>query len=673
MTTAKTGTRALTVALAGSPNTGKSTVFNQLTGLSQHVGNWPGKTVEQKTGTCRHGDIILHLVDLPGSYSLSANSPEEEIARDYVAQEAPDVLVVVVDAASLGRNLYLVRELLELGRPLVVALNMMDVAGSEGLRVDAKGLEAALGVPVVPMTASRGRGVSDLPAVVTAVANEGRAALPSAPSVGARAEALVAELDALLPVDLDLPYPRQWALLKLLEGDAALASAFREMLPEAVWEQVEAVLRQNADAVLDIVGVRYEWASDMFDRVVRRPEKRRVLLGEWIDHVVTHPVGGILAFVAMLLGVYWLMFTVAAPAQGWLDDQLVGANAARIESALGGSPDWLASLMADGLLGGAGLVLTFAPILAILFLVLALLEDVGYMARAALVMDRFMQLIGLRGRSFLPLFIGWGCNVPAVLGARIVESPGARLTTILVAPLMPCAARMVVLALFSAAFFSGMTQTLVSWSMVTLNLVVLALVASLLTRFVFRGEESSFVMELPRYHVPNLRTVLMATWQRLWSFVRLAGTIIVVMSLLVWALSSFPAGEIEDSVMGMIGRSLEPVGALVGLDWQMIVGLLTSFVAKEQTVATLGVILGVGDENGEALKPMLAEIMVPAAAIAFLALQMLFIPCVATVAAIWKETRSWRWTGFSIGYMLVISFSVAVLIYQVARAFGLGV
>jgi ferrous iron transport protein B len=673
MTTVTTGIKTLTVALAGSPNTGKSTVFNRLTGLSQHVGNWPGKTVEQKTGTCRHGDIVLSLVDLPGSYSFSANSLEEEIARDYVAREALDVLVVVVDAASLERNLYLVREALELGGPLVVALNMMDVAASEGLRVDAEALEAALGVPVVPMTASRGMGVSDLLVAVEAVAADGATPLSSRPSPGARAEGLLEELGEMLPADLDLGYPRRWALLKLLEGDAALAAAFREALPEAVWQRVEAFLRQHDDAVLDIVGVRYEWAAEVSSRVLRRPQRRRVLLGEWIDHVVTHPLGGILTFVAMLFGIYWLMFTVAAPAQGWLDKQVIRANDARIESALEGSPHWLVSLLTDGVLNGAGLVLTFAPILVILFVTLALLEDVGYMARAALVMDRFMQLIGLRGRSFLPLFIGWGCNVPAILGARIVDSPGARLTTIMVAPLMPCAARMVVLALFTGAFFSGMTAILVSWSMVTLNLAVLAVVALLLTRFVFSAEERSFVMELPRYHVPNLGTVLLAAWQRLLMFVKLAGTVIVAMSLVVWVLSTFPAGEIEDSVMGMIGRGLEPLGGLVGLDWQMIVGLLTSFVAKEQTVATLGVILGVGGENGEALKPMLTEIMVPAAAIAFLALQMLFIPCVATVGAIWKETRSWRWTGFSIGYMLFISFTVALLIYQTARLFGLGV
>jgi ferrous iron transport protein B len=673
MTTVTTGIKTLTVALAGSPNTGKSTVFNRLTGLSQHVGNWPGKTVEQKTGTCRHGDIVLSLVDLPGSYSFSANSLEEEIARDYVAREALDVLVVVVDAASLERNLYLVREALELGGPLVVALNMMDVAASEGLRVDAEALETALGVPVVPMTASRGMGVSDLLVAVEAVAADGATPLSSRPSPGARAEGLLEELGEMLPADLDLGYPRRWALLKLLEGDAALAAAFREALPEAVWQRVEAFLRQHDDAVLDIVGVRYEWAAEVSSRVLRRPQRRRVLLGEWIDHVVTHPLGGILTFVAMLFGIYWLMFTVAAPAQGWLDEQVIRANDARIESALEGSPHWLVSLLTDGVLNGAGLVLTFAPILVILFVTLALLEDVGYMARAALVMDRFMQLIGLRGRSFLPLFIGWGCNVPAILGARIVDSPGARLTTIMVAPLMPCAARMVVLALFTGAFFSGMTAILVSWSMVTLNLAVLAVVALLLTRFVFSAEERSFVMELPRYHVPNLGTVLLAAWQRLLMFVKLAGTVIVAMSLVVWVLSTFPAGEIEDSVMGMIGRGLEPLGGLVGLDWQMIVGLLTSFVAKEQTVATLGVILGVGGENGEALKPMLTEIMVPAAAIAFLALQMLFIPCVATVGAIWKETRSWRWTGFSIGYMLFISFTVALLIYQTARLFGLGV
>jgi ferrous iron transport protein B len=269
------------------------------------------------------------------------------------------------------------------------------------------------------------------------------------------------------------------------------------------------------------------------------------------------------------------------------------------------------------------------------------------------------------------LFLGFGCNVPAILGSRIVESRSARLTTILVAPLMPCAARMVVVALFAGAFF-GRAAALVSWSMVTINLVVLALMALLLSRFVFRGEETGFVMELPRYHAPNWRTVLMATWQRVRAFVVLAGTAILAVSLVVWALSSFPGDNIEDSILGMIGRGLEPVGGLVGLDWQMIVALMTSFVAKENTIATLGVVLGTG-EGDVNLSTQLTQVMVPAAAVAFIAVQMLFIPCVASVAAIRRETQSWRWTGFAIGYMLGISFAVGVIIYQVARLMGWGV
>jgi ferrous iron transport protein B len=373
----------------------------------------------------------------------------------------------------------------------------------------------------------------------------------------------------------------------------------------------------------------------------------------------------------MVFGIYWLMFRLGAPMQGWLNDNVVARSAGALEDGLRGWPDWSASLLANGVIGGVGLVLTFVPILAILFLALAILEDVGYMARAAFVMDRFMHLIGLRGKSFLPLFIGWGCNVPAIMGSRIVESRAARLTTILVAPLVPCAARMVVIALFTAAFFGG-AAALVSWSMVMMNLAVLALAALLISRFIFRGQESSFVMEIPRYHVPNIRTVLLATGERVRRFVMLAGTAILAMSLTVWALSTFPSDDVEHSALGYIGRGLEPIGGLMGLDWQMMVALLTSFVAKEQTIATLGVILGTGEGANGALKTELTSIMAPAAAVSFIALQMLFIPCASSLAAIRLETRSWRWTGFAVGYMLAISFVVAIVIYQVARLLGLG-
>jgi ferrous iron transport protein B len=666
-----TGERTLTVALAGSPNTGKSTVFNLLTGLSQRVGNWPGKTVEKRAGSCRRDGTVFSLVDLPGSYSLTANSPEEEVARDYVIQEWPDVVVAVVDAASLERNLYLVRELLELGVPLVVALNMVDVAQTHGLEVDSGALASALGVPVVPMVAARGEGVAQLLDVVRALANDGAAPPSAALRIAPDVERLVGALDAMLPAELAIPYPRRWALVKLLEGDTAIARVVREVVSLEEWRGVRSFLQLHEDAVLEIAGARYEWVAEIWCRAVQHRELERVPLEERLDRVLTHPVAGLLAFLGAVAAIFWAMFALGTPLQEWLDGWLVQGGAERVESAMTGAPGWSVSLIADGIIGGAGLMLTFLPIIVILFLALALLEDLGYMARAAFVMDRFMHLIGLRGKSFLPLFLGFGCNVPAILGSRIVESRSARLTTILLAPLMPCAARMVVVALFTAAFFGG-AAALIAWSMVGVNLMVLAIVGLILSRIVFRGQESAFVMELPRYHAPNWRTVLLATWQRVKGFVILAGTVILAVSVVVWLLSTFPSDNVEDSALGAIGRVLEPLGGLLGLDWRMMTALLTSFVAKENTIATLGVILGSG-EGEVALSTQVTEVMVPAAAVAFIALQMLFVPCVASVAAIRQETRSWRWTGVALGYTLFVSFAVGIIIYQTARLAGWGV
>jgi ferrous iron transport protein B len=363
------------------------------------------------------------------------------------------------------------------------------------------------------------------------------------------------------------------------------------------------------------------------------------------------------------------MFQIGIPAQRWLNTNLVAKSSDAVNSALAGWPDWVSGLLTQGVIGGAGTVVTFTPILMILFFAMAVLEDVGYMARGAFVMDRFMHRIGLRGKSFLPLFTGWGCNVPAIMGSRIVESESTRLTTILVTPLMPCTARMVVIALFAAAFF-GSAAAFIAWGLIMVNLAVMALAALLINRFLFRGHESSFVLELPPYHTPNLRIVLLATWDKVSHFVKLAGTIIVVISVAVWALSSFPGSEISGSVLGHAGRGLEPLGGLMGLDWRMMVGLLSSFVAKEQTIATLGVIMGTG--QGEALKASLKDTLTPAAAVSFMVLQMLFIPCASSVATIWQETRSRRWTAFVVGYMLAIAFSMAIIVYQVARLTGLG-
>ena len=669
--TEESGRKTVTVALAGAPNTGKSTLFNALTGLRQHVGNWPGKTVEKKTGSYRRNGRIFSVVDLPGSYSLTASSLEEGIARDFLAQEKPDVVVAVVDASSLERNLYLVGELLQLGAPMVVALNMMDVARSSGLEVDTETLASMLRVPVVPVVAREGQGVSRLRDTIEAVTDEERGTPLAGPQLGEEMDTLVARVDALLPAELALPYPRRWALVKLLEGDAAIRRTLQAAVAAEVWERIEGIVHQHEQAMLEIASSRYDWAAETYRRVVSRPREERISLGERTDRLLTHPLGGLAVFLTLMFGIYSLTFGVAAPVQGWLDDNVVARSANALEGALKGWPDWSTGLLANGLIGGVGLVLTFIPVLTVLFLALAILEDVGYMARAAFVMDRFMHRIGLRGQSFLPLFLGWGCNVPAIMGCRVVESRASRLTTILVAPLVPCAARMVVIALLAAAFF-GKAAALVAWGMVMVNVAVLAVMSLIISRFLLKGQESFFLMELPRYHMPDMRTVLLATWGRIRRFAALAGTVILVMSLIVWTLSAFPGDDIGDSVLGHMGRGLEPIGGLMGLDWQMMVALLTSFVAKEQTIATLGVLLGTGEGGNAALKAGLSHIMVPAAAVSFIALQMLFIPCASSLAAIRLETRSWRWTGFAVGYMLAISFAVAIAIYQAARLLGLG-
>ena len=659
---------AIKVAFAGAPNTGKSTLFNALTGLKQHTGNWPGKTVEQKVGRYRRNGTRFSLIDLPGSYSLSANSLEEQTSRDFLAIERPDVVVAVVDASTLERNLYLVRELLELGLPLVVALNMMDVATRIGSHIDVALLEAVLGVPVVPLVARKSEGLSRLIDAIEHLARKTSMESGDPLSMGSALEQRIDALDYALPAELALPYPRRWLLTKLLEGDPAVVVAVKAAVSAADWQLIEPQLRDRDATALTIAGARYDWAAAIYRQVVRR-EKRSASWSERADHVFLHPIGGLLFFMTLIFGVYWLMFSAAAPLQRWLNDLVVDGGS-RLETALDGWPDWSVSLLSDGVIGGAGLVLTFIPVLAILFLMLAILEDVGYMARAAFVMDRFMHRIGLRGKSFLPLFIGWGCNVPAITGSRIIESRSARLTTALVAPLVPCSARMVVIALFTATFF-GSAAVFVSWGMVMVNLAVLAVMSLLISRFLFRGQQSSFVMELPHYHMPSVRGVLLATWERLRRFVTLAGTVILAMSLIVWFLSTFPGDGVEDSFLGHIGRWLEPVGGLMGLDWRMVIALLTSFVAKEQTIATLGVIMGTGGDS--ALKTNLSEIMTPAAAVAFIVLQMLFVPCVASVAALRQETGSWRWVAFAVGYMLAISLIGATAVYQGARLLGWGV
>ncbi|MEJ2514060.1 MAG: ferrous iron transport protein B [Gammaproteobacteria bacterium] len=660
--------RPILIGLAGQPNVGKSTVFSILTGLSQEVGNWPGRTVERREGNARLEGRRFHVVDLPGTYSLTSNSEEEHIARDFILQERPDVVVMIADAAALERNLYLLAELLLLPIPVVLGVNMVDVARREGIEFDAHVLEAALGIPVVPMVASRNEGVSDLLAKAAAVAKGEITCEPDRPEIAESHREVFAELKTLMSAWLPEGVPADWAAIKLLEGDRQVTEQAESWLPEAHWTRVHELLLAHEDAVLDVAGARYEWIGRMVRAALRRPRLGQVSLTDRLDRLATHPAWGLVLLLGVFGAVFWLTFSLAGPVQTWLDERVVSSVAAGLERALSSAPAWVSGLLVDGVVAGAGIVLTFVPILLVFFLALGLLEDTGYQSRMAYVMDRFMHRIGLHGKSFLPLFLGFGCNVPAVMGSRVIESRPARLLTILLTPFVPCSARLLVLAFMVPLFFPA-HPTLVAWGLVVGNLVVIAMVGLLLDRFVFGRERLAFVMEMPLYHVPNPRTIVLLALSNVWMFIKRAATVIVVVSVVIWVLVSFPGETVDESWLAAIGRTLEPVGQFMGLDWRLIVATLSAFVAKENSIAALGVIYG-ADADG--LGRLLQAAVTPASALAFLVVNMLFVPCVATVAAIRQETGTWRWTLASVGLMLIVALLMGTIVYQLAAAAGLG-
>ncbi len=658
-------TERITIALAGNPNSGKTTVFNSLTGARQHVGNWPGVTVEKKEGDVSVPGYDIKVVDLPGVYGLTAYSLDEVIARNFVVDDHPDVVVVIVDASNLERNLYLVVQLLEMGAKLVVALNMMDVARSRGYQIDVPQLSRLLGVPVVPMVATQSQGMRQLLATAAGVVR-GRIQLTGLRlNYGCDMEEEITRLEKLIATNSSFPgYSPRWLALKLLEEDGEIIRKFREQgdkegevlkAQERSLTHLKSIYGDQAETI--IADARYGFISGLLKDVLEKPVVESPRFSDRVDRVVLNRWLGIPIFAAVLFGLFQFVFTLSLPLMKWINSGfgwLAGL-------ASGISPDWLGSLLADGVIGGVGLVLSFTPVILLLYLGLSILEDSGYLARAAFVMDRLMHRIGLHGRSFIPLVLGFGCNVPAVMAARTIENPRDRLVTILVTPLMSCGGRLPIYVLFAGAFFAAY-QGLVVFAIYAIGITLSILLAWLFRRGLVRGESGHFVMELPSYRLPTIAGVLTHMWERGRAFLVRAGTIIFSAAVFVWLLDY--VGALEP-----IGRAVAPVFSPAGFgQWQAVVTLMLGVLAKEAVVGTLGALLVVDQATlGQTIASQLG--WTPLVAFAFMTMCLLYIPCTATIAVIKRETGSWRWTAFVVGYTLSLGWLAAVLIYQIGSLF----
>ncbi|MDD3513010.1 MAG: ferrous iron transport protein B [Synergistaceae bacterium] len=673
-----------TIALAGNPNTGKTSLFNALTGSNQHVGNWPGVTVERKEGRFRSSGDDVTVVDLPGIYSLGAASLDEEIAADYLLRNRPDLAVVVADASNLERSLYLAVQMLEIGTPLVLALDMMDMAAERGIMIDVERLSALLGIPVVPTVARKKEGIEELKERITRSLRENSApSLSFALPYGERMNPLFEALETFLGERQELipGLSARSAAVKFVEGDVAVlaaaeSSGVRNSMDELLAEKGRKVEEElGYDLQTAVIERRWGFVSGVTAESVQRDLslKARLTLSDRIDRVVTSRSLGLPLFFLVTWAIFRMTYALGDPLVELLEGVFESFGEWTGEFFAGaGFSEIVSSFVQDGLIGGVGSVVVFFPHIFILFAFIALLEDSGYMARGAFVMDRVMHLMGLHGKSFIPMLMGFGCNVPSMMATRILEQPRDRMITLLVLPFMSCSARLPVFVLFSGIFFGAYAGTAV-FSLYVLGIVVAVLAAKVLGSTLFKGESSQLVMELPPYHVPSLSMVLRHAWERGFLFLQKAGTFILLSVIAVWVLASFPWGVeygSSESIVGRIGQILAPVFAPAGFGfWQAAVALFFGFLAKEVVVGTLGALLGAGEAG---LAAALPGLFTPLSAYAFLVMTLLYVPCVAAVAAFRRETGSWAWTFFMIAYTTLIGYGGAVLVYQGGRMLGLG-
>ncbi|HOX38637.1 MAG TPA: ferrous iron transport protein B [Candidatus Brocadiia bacterium] len=829
--------RKVIAALAGNPNAGKTTIFNNLTGSRQKVGNYPGVTVEKKFGALRRGDVEITVVDLPGTYALTAFSQEEVVARNFVVDERPDVVVDIVDASNLERNLYLTTQFMELEAPLVLALNMSDVAARKGYCIDCEKLASLLGTRVVRTVGNKAEGMDALLDEI-AHAAESPSPAPVRLDYGREIEEELAKLSGLIG---DRPealrrYPSRWLALKLLEGDqpamelvAAHLASSSEVLAaaEASRRHLKTIFGDEPEII--VADRRYGFISGACQEAVRSTVESRHSMSDSIDGIILHPALGLPIFLITMYIVFQMTFALAEAPMRWLESAFALAAEAVSRNWPAGAPDALRALLTEGVIGGVGGVIAFLPNILLLFLAIAVLEDTGYMARAAFVTDRLMHKIGLHGKSFIPMLIGFGCSVPAILATRTLDTRRDRLTTMLVVPLMSCGARLTIYALFIPAFFSDdvlvnlgvikiTTHALILWLMYLIGIALAALLAQLLRKTLFAGETAQFVMELPPYRMPTFAGCVVHTWERGKLYLWKAGTVILGISIILWALTSYPknddarmeydarladaahkyesraaevaamigagqaaagvlasgeifdenyfmaptgdedrkklanlfgvaqkialicshyengddgfpgwsqhydvaeihrnaalaelrradtalfdaaarylenvrgpmmeekqtlanerrAAELRHSIAGRIGGALEKPLNLIGFDWRIATALIGAFAAKEVFVAQMGIVFSVGEtgENSKALREKIRAAYSPLAGFCVMLFCLIGFPCMATAAATWRESGSWKWAALQFGGLTLTAYVVTLIVYQVGSRLGIGI
>ncbi|MDI6759025.1 MAG: ferrous iron transport protein B [Candidatus Omnitrophota bacterium] len=722
--------KKLTIALAGNPNSGKTTIFNGLTGSRQHVGNYPGVTVEKKEGNLKYGGYDINIVDLPGIYSLSAYSIDEIIARNFVVEEKPDVIINIIDSSNLERNLYLTTQFMELGVPLVLAFNMSDVIEKQGLMINTAKLSELLGEAIIFTVATKKKGLNELLDEAIKLTESLTQSVPTENKhltmlkrttldYGKEIQEELIKLENILIKDsaLTQKYPCKWLAIKLLENDnevirkVGTSPSSNEILAqvEKSSHHLQGIFGDTPEAI--IADRRYGFISGACLEALQRTYEIRHTLSDRIDRVLINRILGLPIFVGLMWLVFKLVFEVSKPLTGWV---ATGQEWLRnLFNSLLPKGSAIQSLVVDGIINGSGSVLVFVPIIFLLFLAIAILEDSGYMARAAFIMDRLMHKIGLHGRSFIPMLLGFGCNLPAIMATRTIEDRKDRFVTILVNPFISCGARLPVYALFINAFFSKDIAGNVLFSIYLLGVVIAIIAAKVFRKFFFKGPAAPFVMELPPYRIPTINGLLIHMWERGVAYLKKAGTVIFLGCILIWFLSNFPWNpkyskdydtllkqakdnkelvtglgnekafeKLEKSYAGKLGKAIAPIFKPLGFDdWKVSVGLIGGFAAKEIVVGTLGALHSIGKTNEEsgnlhlALQNQLradgSKMYSPLVAYSLMVFVLLYMPCIAVIAAIKRETNSWRYPAFAAFYTTAIAWLASFLIYQGGKLLGL--